>query len=204
MLNVRRSYRFLSDFNESMKDIVQIVLDELPSLSYYHWTPIHHDLLTRSSDPIARWSWDALPLYNFALFYLPDRDKGKRMALPGDWMFEINVELDTVFENNNKNASPDSSRFAPAEEAESLISLVAWRCDATAGDGVNWYHAWRTQLEHGEPECLAKMEFGTGNHFSSLYVMEQFENLGNEESVRTLAHRARELFRAELGIDVGA
>ncbi len=201
MRNVRQAYRFLGGFNESLKDVVQLVMDEFAGLSYYHWTPRPFGILSRSMNPMSKSGWDALPYFNFSLLYLPDEAIARRFARQGDWMFEICVELDSDFAAHDGSASSAPLRFDAVEDAESMISLVAWRCDVAVGDGPNWYNTWINALEYGEVGTLNEAVISTGDKFTSYYVQENFEKLGSEKPIREFSKIARKEFLSELDVE---
>lgn len=197
MLNVRQSYRFLGAFNESLNDIIRIVQDEFAGLTYYHWTP-KYNLLTRRTDPSKKWVWDALPYYNFSLLYLPEGVESGPSK--GDWMLEVFVQLDCGFEEQIGSGAPDANSFSPVEQATSMMFLVAWRCEHVSGETQSWQRTWQQDLEYTDSNTKQVQEPNIGQVFSSVEIGEDFENLGDEQKIRSFAQRAKELFKSELGL----
>ena len=209
--DVRVAHRFLGEFYARLLDIFKVV-DQAFGLQPYYWKPRHHHLFPTSMEaqdgrwlPHRRWYWDALPLYNFSLFFT---NAGGHPA-KDEWMLEAWVELDSKFgtdsasDQGTQSGCPDPNKFDPVENAASRLHLAAFRCDSQGSNRPNWFQAWRglplCYEKQSEVQRLDNEQIGS---FSAVTLYRLVEELGDPESVKQFCGDAKTLFNNKLDLNL--
>jgi hypothetical protein len=137
LLDVRKGYRLIYLFQRRVLDVCTEIIGGFESdLNFYQWSPSHYEITPRrGTDPINRWAWDFLPLYDFCTFYLPEGVHWEEHK-PGDWMLAIRVTADSGFAIVGE-AEPDPRDFDEPVRCESCLRIYVYYCSKTFK--ANWY-----------------------------------------------------------------
>ena len=208
MQDVRMAHRFLGEFYTSLLGILRVVEEEF-GLRPYYWKPTHHHLYPTARRaqgggwlPHRRWCWDALPLYNFSLFYVTT--SGNYPA-KGERMLEVRVELDTKFGSDSASVAgtqsgcPDPNRFDGVEGAASKLHLTAFQCDREGSKKPKWLTAWnRLHPDYEKQSEVQPLENEQIGRFAAVTFSKPIEELGTPKLVHELCHDAKALFDDQL------
>lgn len=137
LLDVRRAYRLLADYQQSLFELLGYIREHLGAVNYYHEyvysQPKGLAGLDKRNDSGLRY----LPFYDLAAIWL--RFPGEQSEhwdnhLAGDLMFGAWVRSDTGF---NKRDGSFRSEAVEDTRSELVLSVVVCEEDGT---GINWYH----------------------------------------------------------------
>ncbi|MDI9849517.1 hypothetical protein QM467_15785 [Rhodoblastus sp. 17X3] len=196
LLDVRRAYRLLWSYQRRMLDMMCVIADAFEEHEFYVWEPSYFEPpCKRTRDPSKHWAWDMLPMVNMAYLCLPegaDRNHPKK----GQWMLEILLTSDSGFELSETENEPDSKTFAPAENAESTLTLLAWQC--TADTDLNW-HA-KMWAAHDYPEGDDVLTDLDEMPFRVLSKTFELSTLADRNAVRAAVAQFQALVDEKMGI----
>jgi hypothetical protein len=160
LTDVRKAYRLLWCYQRRVFDVVRLIADEFDDMAFYYWQTRHSGRPCNSgTNPMARWTWDMLPMVEASYLFLPG-GVDRNLTLPGQWMLEVNVASDSGFKKPDDNSEPDPADFEDPATSTSNVTLYAWYC--TGQSKLNWfsgvwnYTEWPTEeegwfREHAEP-----------------------------------------------------
>lgn len=136
LLDVRRAYRLLADYQQRMFELLGFIRDRLGAVDYYqrYVYPLPQGLegLEKRDNSGLRY----LPFYDLSAMWL--KNKGQEAPWDnhkaGDLMFGAWVRSDTGFDKH-------SGQFSelPAEQTRSVLVLSVVICDTPMKKPCNWY-----------------------------------------------------------------
>ncbi|BCP51757.1 hypothetical protein K32_03740 [Kaistia sp. 32K] len=195
LADVRRAYRLIWGYQRRIMDILNLMADEFDSHEFYCWKTLDRDPpAKRGTNPLKKWAWDLLPLYQASFLYTSvGSDLGALKA--GEWLLEFYVNSDSIDLKRYQPGEPDALKFGSAEKTNSTISLVAWKC--TSDTKADWfrdvwsYSGWPTgsdvlQIED-YPVRAVKLEF-------------PIEDLDDKPAIKAAVSDFRALLKAKLEI----
>ncbi|MET4634927.1 hypothetical protein [Kaistia defluvii] len=137
LTDVRRAYRLIWGYQRRIMDILNMMADEFDTHEFYCWKTLDRDPpAKRGTNPLKKWAWDLLPLYQASFLYTAvGSDRGSLKA--GEWLLEFYVNSDDIDFKGYRAGEPDALKFLSPENSNSMISLVAWKC--TRDTKADWF-----------------------------------------------------------------
>lgn len=189
---VRKSFRVLHEYNKFVTDLISYLAENIPDFEFYQWRPSYTaPPPNRGSTPLNRNPWRYLPLYDFSVLLLPDKDSP--LAYEGDTMVEINLSTESAFlEAADNRGLPEGD---PVEESVSTIGIYLWL--SNTDQGRNWFKGiWHTCPYYPDDMAIYQHPHAevtiTGPH-------DNLENVADREGADRLLGRFREAVQTNLG-----
>ncbi|WP_432471801.1 hypothetical protein [Amphritea sp. HPY] len=194
MLEVRKSQRLLVAYYQRIQDSVKAIADGL-GVKFYVWEPAHFSRLGNlTTNPLSRWAWDMVPLFETCLVFTNAKDANKQSV--EEWLLEIRVITDSVFyEEGVGRIEPDPLSIAPPESTESRIEIYAYR--PITDQNNNWYSSW-LEAETPDPKESFQVDqdlphVGAGLIGCGLIV--QFVDIADQKSLHITINQIAETLR---------
>ncbi len=135
LTEVRYAYRFIWEFQKRVLDTVRLISEQFDDRLFYQWSNYKASPVARTgTSPFNFAPEHFLPLYGSSfLFTSSDPERAKLQK--GNWMLEICVayQADLPFD-------PAASEFGTPETTQSIIRLIAWKCESEYSEGSTWLH----------------------------------------------------------------
>lgn len=148
LTEVRYAYRFIWEFQQRILDTVRLISEQFDDLNFYQWSNYKELPISRTgTSPFNFVPEHFLPLYG-ASFLFTSSDPERAKLQQGNWMLEICVAPDTAHLKSflaKLPFDPITSEFGTPETTQSVVRLVAWKCDSEYTEGSTWFHdVWRS------------------------------------------------------------
>ncbi|MEW9305460.1 hypothetical protein [Labrys neptuniae] len=157
LTDVRKAYRLLWAYQKRVFDVVRLIVSEFDDMGFYYWQTMHADRPCNSgTNPLARWTWDMLPMLEASYLFLPS-GVDRNSTMPGTWMLEVHVESDSGFEDPHDGTEPNPEQFKDAALSKSKVSIYAWYC--TGQTNLNWFTNVWSSLDWPENEQGGVVEY---------------------------------------------
>ena len=121
LLNVRKSFRLLFEYQTKIKDLVKYIGNSLAYSYGGGWPLFSNPAPRRGSGSLDNWAWDWLNMYSYAFHFGGKEIKNKKITL------EIRIYNDTGYYDSsieNKNQCRTDT-FLPVEEASTKLVFIA-------------------------------------------------------------------------------
>jgi len=203
--DVRRAYRIVWAYQRRVLDVIEAITTEFPETRHYWWQTNSFDCLParKTTDPLGRWAWDGLPLYNFSILRLSEDGPDRYLPKLGRWMLEISHNADHGWDEE-ASGEPDASRFPQVDTVVSSLSVCLWRCDANTGQEW-WAGAWNDiegWLGDGEIGQHADPFSDEATGLTGIGITRNVADIKTAEDASSLANDLRRLGREVLQLQL--
>ncbi|MGZ5027773.1 MAG: hypothetical protein ACXWE9_09910 [Methylobacter sp.] len=195
LLDVRKAYRLLADYQARLIDLLAIIQDELGAVNYYpcyrHTPPRSFDRLERCNDA----GWRFLPMSDMSILWRRDagQDDPIHYHKEGDLLIDVLVRSDTG-NGQYKN------ELIKVEESSSELSIYFFLCVKPEEESHNWYHRVWNKTEYPELNKVVVCENNPG------YLMYgeslKLANLTNELAIKETIEVLRKNVSTNLGYKI--
>lgn len=203
LTDVRHAYRILADYQKRCLDLLTLVGQYFPETEFYNWKPSALAPVTIArTDPRNFWGWNFLPLYQ-ASFLLIQSDGRRSHPEVGDWLMELRITSDTGWDMPDARIEPDASNFISVDAADSILSIMVFKCVAPPPSGHNWFHSvwgnasWPEDIAQPADNGLICMEEGV---LSAAQLDVSLAELTSKDAVELFCDRAKRLIGEQLDI----
>jgi hypothetical protein len=126
LCDVRKAYRLIHLYQRRVLDVCREIIEAFESeLSFYYWASSQFEMPPRRrTDPVGKWAWDFLPLYDFAVVYRPE-DVDYKSPKVNDWMLEVRITADSGYVTAGEIES-DPRDFQDVAGCESCVRLYVY------------------------------------------------------------------------------
>jgi hypothetical protein len=196
LLDVRKAYRLIFLYQRRILDLVKVIKKQFEQHVFYQWSPCNCDPPPiRDSDPLKRWAWDFIPMYDFSILYLPSNAASNGKPQPGDWMLEIHFLTDDGFphEQEPEPNPSDPTEFRPVQSSASTVVLAAYLC--TKAVKGNWFWDVWNEMDWQKEETKDYPDFG----IKLVYKRFPLADMLDEKAVRSAVEQFKEFCHHNFG-----
>jgi hypothetical protein len=141
----------------------------------------------RDTDPLSRWAWDFLPLYDFAGIYRPE-DVDYKSSKVNDWMLAVRITVDSGYATAGE-VEPDPRDFQDVAGCESCVRLYVYYSSKVLKGG------WLSDLFYSRIFPADDREGELANGVRTLGMKFALAEMSDAEAVRSCVDKFRQKLR---------
>lgn len=193
LLDVRKSYRFLVDYQQRLIELLALIREELEAVNYYQCyrnrTLRNFDRMERNNDA----GWCFLPMCDVSVLWRRDsgqKEDSNNFHSTGDLLIDVIVRSDTG------NGQHENSHL-PVEKSSSELRIYFFLCITPREESHNWFSKVWEKTDYPQ---LNKVEVCEDNPGYFMYGEAlQLSELTDESTVKQAIKALRERASTNLG-----
>lgn len=203
LTEVRYAYRFICEFQQRILDTVRLISEQFDDRLFYQWSNYKASPVARTgTSPFNFAPEHFLPLYG-ASFLFTSSDIERAKLQKGNWMLEICVAPDTAHLKSylaDLPFDPVASEFGTPETTQSIIRLVAWKCDSEYPGSSTWFQdVWRS-LEWPPLDSDGEIFKQLDGSITSVAMSVNISQLADRQQIIDFSSEVKELMASKMDL----